>query len=749
LRVDRPRAALRHYTRIDRLLSAESPPRLRAVLAANRANALEARHRFRAAARHFALARKLFQAEGCDHTVAQVDYNAAYAEALRGRYESALQRYAEVEGAFGRLRDERHLALIDLERAEIYVHLNMPEEAGASAARAGGRFDTLGMGKERAQAVQLAGRAAELRCDPDEAERCLLRAQEMFASLGLAERRLSCLVQRGFLAARLGRQVRARRLAEKAASLLAGDAGPLAAASVELLRARLELLEGNPTGALHRADSVRMGCRRLHAPWVQIEAHRLIGQASAARRQLDEAVLAYKHAIDELERYRGGVPPDEYMAAFLAGRSELYAEIIDLLVRGGHSQLAFEFTERAKSRALVDLLAGRPRGGAADAAGSLTERRLRHLRERLNTVYQRLFQQTAGVETRSARAVQQARRRAGELEEEMGQVLRRARLVDREGASLEAVEAPDLAAVRRDLEPDTALIEFFVTERELFTFVVTPRDLHVVRRDAPEKELRRRIERFRFHLSQFDRPDSGREQLTLEATRANLARLADLLLGPAAERLEVRRLIVAPHGVLHHLPFHALPWGDGWVADRFEVVYTPSAAVYGYCRRRRPRRSGPACVFGVPDEAAPEIEREVRRVAQVLQSDDVHLGEEATLARLREAARTARILHVATHGMFRREQPLLSSIRLADTWLNLYDLYSLELDADLVVLSACESGVADVTGGDEILGLTRGFLYAGARALLASQWRVDDASTAELMESVYHNLEETGDAAAA
>jgi CHAT domain-containing protein len=99
--------------------------------------------------------------------------------------------------------------------------------------------------------------------------------------------------------------------------------------------------------------------------------------------------------------------------------------------------------------------------------------------------------------------------------------------------------------------------------------------------------------------------------------------------------------------------------------------------------------------------------------------------------------------------MFRSEHPMLSSVRLADAWLNLYDIYDLDLNAELVVLSTCESGIADVTGGDEVLGLTRGFLYAGARTLVASQWRVHDAAAADFMEFFYRHYRARGDVAAA
>jgi CHAT domain-containing protein len=747
-RLDRPKEALRHYSAVDRLITPESPSRFLGALAANRANALVGRNRFQAADRHFELARELFDATGCNHTVAQVDYNAAYAESLRGRYEESLRRYAGTEETFLRLGDERHLAHTDLDRAEIHVHLNMAAEARTLAARAEERFASLGMEKESAQAAQLAGSADEARGHADEAARCLSRAEAVFCRLGLHERRLSCLAQQASLALGAGERRKARRLTDEATALLEHDPGPLAQATVSLLRALLDLADGKPTEALHAADSVRMDCRRIHAPWIEIESHRLMARAYVARLQIDEAIIAYRRAIEALERYRGGVPPDEYMSAFLAGRSEVYSEIVRLLMRAGRLEAAFEFAERAKSRALVDLLAGRAREGGR-AGATWTARRVRHLRESLNAAYQQLFRHRSGLEQRSPGTVEKARQRANELEEEMARLLREARLHDREAASLDTVDAPDLETIRGNLDPGTALVEYFVTADELIIFVATQRELHAVRKGVKESELRSLLERFRFHLAKFDRKTVMAADIVQQATRSNLARLADHLLAPIAGQLRASRLVVVPHGLLHHLPFHALPWGDGWVADRFEVVYAPSAAVYGYCRNKQTSGKGEASVLGLPDRAAPLIESEARQVAAALGSRRLHLGEAATLDRLREEARTARILHLATHGMFRGEQPMFSSIRLADTWVNLYDLYSLELGAELVVLSTCESGVADVTDGDEILGLTRGFLFAGARMLMASQWRVNDRSTAELMTRFYRHLREGVGAGAA
>ncbi len=114
--------------------------------------------------------------------------------------------------------------------------------------------------------------------------------------------------------------------------------------------------------------------------------------------------------------------------------------------------------------------------------------------------------------------------------------------------------------------------------------------------------------------------------------------------------------------------------------------------------------------------------------------------DEATLAALREHAPAADVLHLACHGQFRPDNPLFSSLRLGDGWLTARDAYTLDTRASLVALSACETGVSAVAPGDELLGLVRGFFYAGAPSLLLSLWTVDDEATAELMKDFYTSL---------
>src|SRR6185437_12451827 len=105
--------------------------------------------------------------------------------------------------------------------------------------------------------------------------------------------------------------------------------------------------------------------------------------------------------------------------------------------------------------------------------------------------------------------------------------------------------------------------------------------------------------------------------------------------------------------------------------------------------------------------------------------------------------------HIATHGTFRQDNPMFSGIRLGDAYLNLYDLYQLQLEADLVTLSGCATGLNVVTAGDELLGLIRGLLYAGAQSLLLTLWNVHDRSTADFMTSFYRRFQEGADKTAA
>jgi CHAT domain-containing protein len=215
----------------------------------------------------------------------------------------------------------------------------------------------------------------------------------------------------------------------------------------------------------------------------------------------------------------------------------------------------------------------------------------------------------------------------------------------------------------------------------------------------------------------------------------------------------LRQLAIVPHGVLHQVPFHALYDGAHYLLESWLISYAPSATVFALCQQRPLRNSGAAVVVGVADGQLPAVEKEVQQVAETLHTHwpTVHLlvNDQATLAALTPLTAQAGLLHLASHGLFRRDNPLFSALKLHDGWLTATEVAQLDLTGALVTLSACESGRSQVMGGDEIIGLTYAFLSAGAASLVVSQWLVQDQVTAALMLRWYEHLLRGADLAAA
>jgi CHAT domain-containing protein len=145
----------------------------------------------------------------------------------------------------------------------------------------------------------------------------------------------------------------------------------------------------------------------------------------------------------------------------------------------------------------------------------------------------------------------------------------------------------------------------------------------------------------------------------------------------------------------------------------------------------------------------PHINEEVDALRALLPKGLFFVGREAREDKLRRYGPTAGKLHIAAHGIFRADNPMFSSLKLGESWLNLFDIFNLQLGAELTVLSACETGMSAVWEGDELLGLARGFLYAGTPSLVVSLWTVNDRSTAELMRHFYGELQKGASKASA
>jgi len=305
--------------------------------------------------------------------------------------------------------------------------------------------------------------------------------------------------------------------------------------------------------------------------------------------------------------------------------------------------------------------------------------------------------------------------------------------------------------VWEELPPDVTLLAYHITGEEIIAFVGgrdrvrIVRDCGSVRGVAP---LLRQLD------VQWDRMGAGQgfvdrhaEHLT-RLTQRVLASLYDELVAPLepllrpmfAEAGGPQKMVIVPHGLLHRVPFHALFDGEAYLLDRFEVSYAPSATVFSLCQKQLPRGPERALILSVTDPLIPHVYEEALAVASHLPGAEVLSDGLATMDTLGERASGCGILHLACHGMFRGDNPMFSSLKLHDGWLTAADVLRLDLDGALVTLSACESARNRVLAGDEIVGLARGFLGAGAATLVASLWLVQDETTSWMMDRWYARM---------
>lgn len=298
--------------------------------------------------------------------------------------------------------------------------------------------------------------------------------------------------------------------------------------------------------------------------------------------------------------------------------------------------------------------------------------------------------------------------------------------------------------LQRELGAETALVEFAMLDDEWLAFVVTQDGLEVFEHLGSEAEVEAALTQFRFQIDALRYGAAGIRKhlpMLIERVRHPLQTLYDLLLRPLADKLGARRLAIVPHRALYYVPFHALHDGANYLVERYEVCYEPSAVVLRHCLARPQRSWQRALLLGVADEQTPRVRDEIEAVAPLFPESVTLLDEQATLAALYEHAPRADVLHLACHGQFRPDNPLFSSLRLKDGWLNMRDAYRLDLQqCGLVTLSACETGMSAVAPGDELIGLARGFFSTGAPSLLLSLWTVDDEATAILMTDFYSRL---------
>ena len=455
-------------------------------------------------------------------------------------------------------------------------------------------------------------------------------------------------------------------------------------------------------------------------------------------------------AIDVIEACRANFTLETERIGFVADKQSFYVDLMAVLTRQGRFAQAWEVAERAKARTLVELLARQERFASPQANSRLEE----YLTE-LNRVewggldlayYRTLMAEPKSTLVRPASRSKVLARLAEEI-----------RHVDSVTAPLVTVIPLNVKQLQQHLDPNETLVEYFGVGERYFIIVTDAERVRVIPIDA--RGLEADVRAFRTAVQD---PTGVRRGLSLTKSASSDMelgavgrRLSERLWRPIAQFIHGEQVTIVPHGPLHYLPFSALPLDDGRTfIDDYSLRLLPSVSVLTYLSSQ-PQTGQGALVLGNPDLNNPALDlpyaqQEARVLGQFLQDSRVLLRGEATeTAVKRFGGRFARV-HLASHGVFDPENPLQSRLLLAgdgenDGTLTVAELYQTRLDVDLVTLSACETGLGKVAGGDDVVGFTRAFLYAGARSVVSSLWKVSDRATGELMQYFYAQLEQHGD----
>ncbi|MCH8157065.1 MAG: CHAT domain-containing protein, partial [Nitrospinae bacterium] len=449
-----------------------------------------------------------------------------------------------------------------------------------------------------------------------------------------------------------------------------------------------------------------------------------------------QAVGVYKKAVAVVDRMRAAIKVEEFQNGFLTDKQDVYKELILLLLDTGKVEESFEFAERAKSRSFIDLLGNQK----IDLKNDVSQK----LYDRLTAQKQSIRTTEEAVGAARAKGDEaEAKRLAGELVEARNRyqdLLIEAKEQNPEISSFVTVESIALPELYELLDESVGLVEYLVTKNELVAWVVTKGNIEVRRTPVTEAELNATVKDYRDRIQ------------NLAPLEDQARKLYGWLVAPVEPLVEKKRVVgIIPHGLLHYISFASLTDGESYWIERHPLFYSPSASVlkYTFARKFEKGEVTKVLALGNPDLGdfnydLPLAELEALAIKWNFPEVDVFTRGEARESWLKEHISEYQIIHISSHGEFDPVNPLFSSLKLtrddaADGNLEVNEIFALDIKADLVTLSACQTGLGEITGGDELVGLNRAFIYAGTHAILSSLWRVSDISTAILIKHFYRN----------
>lgn len=504
-----------------------------------------------------------------------------------------------------------------------------------------------------------------------------------------------------------------------------------------------------------------------------------LGEYAAAREH-------FQTAVDIIEHQRAALTRSE-KENFLTGRigfgqsrTEPYEGLVRVLLKEqgqDHARRALQCVERLRAGTLWELLSCRDAIGknARDRAIMARDREFQRdilqLQDRLKTL--------TGSAAGSGRGSAEMETTGQELQNLIAryeEFIKNAKLSSPEFTGMIAAQPPPVERIQALLPPDVTVLTWFLATDRACAWLVTRDRVRVYplgdgSADTARAALRGRVNRWlRIHAAGTWRmaapailqpvgpkpetvlpePSTGERREQFLATAQDLYRL---LVEPVAQDIATEKLVIVPHDILHKVPFACLHTGTEYLIDRFSISVVPSLSAIAPVLSKRNPDNGHLLAFANPEAgpvSLPYAEQEVAGIAGMFSHRSVYIRGEATESQFKKSSALPDVIHVACHGEFNDAQPLQSGILMArdrdnDGILQTHELFSLDLEnANLVTISACETALCKLQDGQDWIGLTRGFLYAGTPSILATLWKVDDVATERLMRTCYRFWIEEG-----
>jgi CHAT domain-containing protein/Tfp pilus assembly protein PilF len=461
------------------------------------------------------------------------------------------------------------------------------------------------------------------------------------------------------------------------------------------------------------------------------------GQSLESLNRNEEALTAYQQAIQTIETVRNDLREERFRAGYIEDKYQVYISLVQLLLTLGRPDEAFVAAERLRARSYLDLL----RRGPAPIRNEAQRRRETTLQSRIRELQKR-------IENESIKPTPYQKRQMMDLfskelaaaENEYENFLDDLARTEPNYADLSHLKVPDRKDVSSRLPNGTALIQYIVGQDSLVVFVVTTDRIQAKLLNQKTADLNSKIETLRDLLL---RNQTNEWKLPAQS-------LYRVLIGAIESEgwlKDIKQLYVVPHAILHYVPFAVLQNNNRSLIDKFVIAYLPAAAAL--LPDSGAHFSNKTVLAMAPSNTRLQFTQpESKAVAGFFPGQHTLLvGPQATDGSFKRLANGFDVIHLATHGYFNKSNPLLSGLVLEpdssnDGRLEVHEIMGLQLKANLVTLSACDTALgsgyfSEVPPGDDLVGLTRAFLSTGTPTVLASLWELNDRSAVQFMSGFY------------